>query len=124
MSDLKRTQSGRNRNSIRPAIAEMLEGGRKLIEELDAGVPLEQAGHVTWITAPIEPARYGPEELRAMRAKLGATQADLAAFIGVSLPTVRSWEQGTRPCPKVVRRYLDDIQSYPQIWTDRMNRAV
>ena len=37
-----------------------------------------------------------PEELRAYRAEHGLTRGQVAALLGVSLGTVRNWEQGVR----------------------------
>lgn len=35
-----------------------------------------------------------PEVLKAWRARRGFTQKQAAEFLGVSLPTIRKWEQG------------------------------
>lgn len=40
------------------------------------------------------------EQLREARAKLGATQAELAIALGVSIPTIQNWERGTHRIPK------------------------
>jgi putative transcriptional regulator len=37
-----------------------------------------------------------PEELREIRYKLGQSQAEFAEMIGVTVPTVQSWEEGKR----------------------------
>lgn len=39
---------------------------------------------------------FRPEEVKAVRARLGQTQEEFALMIGVSLATLRSWEQGRR----------------------------
>jgi len=110
------------KDEISPTIARMVASGFELCDQLAAGVRLEHAAKVTWVRLPIVPSVYGPDDVRRVRETLNATQADLAAFLGSSLSTVRSWEQGQRPVPKVVRRYLDDLLAYPQLWTDRMVR--
>ena len=58
-----------------------------------------------------------------MRAKLGASQPLLAKFLGVSLRTLRSWEQGARPIPTIAARYLDDLQEFPDLWARRVQVA-
>ena len=35
-----------------------------------------------------------PDEVRAIRYRLKQSQADFATMIGVSLPTLQSWEEG------------------------------
>lgn len=37
-----------------------------------------------------------PDDVRAVREKLGTTQAESALMIGVSVATLRNWEQGKR----------------------------
>ncbi len=39
---------------------------------------------------------FEPTDVRAVRAKLGASQAEFALMIGVSVATLRNWEQGRR----------------------------
>ena len=39
---------------------------------------------------------FRPTEAKAVRAKLGASQSEFALMIGVSVGTLRNWEQGRR----------------------------
>lgn len=39
---------------------------------------------------------FKPEDVRAIRQRLGTSQAEFALLIGVSVATVRNWEQGRR----------------------------
>jgi len=39
---------------------------------------------------------FEPTDVQAIRAKLGASQAEFALMIGVSVATLRNWEQGRR----------------------------
>jgi putative transcriptional regulator len=39
---------------------------------------------------------FRPTDVQAVRAKLGATQSEFALMIGVSVATLRNWEQGRR----------------------------
>ena len=39
---------------------------------------------------------FRPTDVQAVRAKLGASQAEFAMMIGVSVATLRNWEQGRR----------------------------
>jgi putative transcriptional regulator len=54
---------------------------------------------------------------------LGASQAVLAAFLGVNVNTVRSWEQGRRPPQPIARRFLSEIESDPVYWRNRIARS-
>ena len=47
----------------------------------------------------LKPARtttFRPTDVQAVRAKLGASQSEFALMIGVSVATLRNWEQGRR----------------------------
>jgi len=41
-------------------------------------------------------AVFHPTDVQAVRAKLGASQSEFALMIGVSVATLRNWEQGRR----------------------------
>ena len=63
--------------------------------ELVASV--RQAGRIRRGTArPARVTTFRPADVRAVRAKLRATQSEFALLIGVSVSTLRNWEQGRR----------------------------
>lgn len=41
-------------------------------------------------------AAMRPDDIREIRYKLGQSQSEFAAMIGVSAPTLQSWEEGKR----------------------------
>ena len=41
-------------------------------------------------------ATFDPTDVQAIRAKLGTSQTEFALMIGVSVSTLRNWEQGRR----------------------------
>jgi putative transcriptional regulator len=58
---------------------------------------VRQAGRIRRGT--LKPSRvtaFRPADVKAVRAKLKATQAEFALLIGVSVATLRNWEQGRR----------------------------
>ena len=64
-------------------------------EELLTSV--RQAGRIRRGT--LKPSRvtaFRPADVRAVRAKLGTSQTQFALMIGVSVATLRNWEQGRR----------------------------
>ncbi|HWI18740.1 MAG TPA: NadS family protein [Vicinamibacterales bacterium] len=64
-------------------------------EELVASV--KQAGRIR--RGESKPARittFKPADIKAIRKKLGASQGDFSLMIGVSVATLRNWEQGRR----------------------------
>ena len=58
---------------------------------------VKQAGRIRRGTLrPRRVTTFKPADIRAIRAKLGVTQTEFALMIGVSVATLRNWEQGRR----------------------------
>ena len=58
---------------------------------------VRQAGQIRRGTRrPSRTTTFRPTDVQAVRAKLGASQAEFALMIGVSVATLRNWEQGRR----------------------------
>ncbi len=69
---------------------------------------------------PEAPPIYRPQDVKRVRALLGASQAVLAGFLGVNINTVRSWEQGKRPPQPIACRFLFEIESDIAKWRRRV----
>jgi putative transcriptional regulator len=68
---------------------------RAAFEELLTSV--RQAGQIRRGRAkPRRVTVFRPADVKAVRAQLGASQAEFALMIGVSVATLRNWEQGRR----------------------------
>jgi putative transcriptional regulator len=58
---------------------------------------VKQAGRIRRGTLrPRRVTTFKPADIRAIRAKLEVTQTEFALMIGVSVATLRNWEQGRR----------------------------
>jgi putative transcriptional regulator len=76
------------------------------------------------ITLALNPVRYTPKLVKQTRALLGVSQALFAQFLGVSVKTVHSWEQGLTLPSEIARRFMDEIRRDPEHWRQRMHDAV
>ncbi|HUP61404.1 MAG TPA: NadS family protein [Thermoanaerobaculia bacterium] len=68
---------------------------KEQFDELIEGV--REAGRI--LRGEAKPSRqftFTPEDVRAIRAKLRKSQDEFAMMIGVSVATLRNWEQGRR----------------------------
>jgi len=63
---------------------------------------------------PARVTRYNVADVKAIRAKLNISQAELAAALGTSLDTVKSWEQKRRNPTGLAAKVLATIQDDPQ----------
>lgn len=58
---------------------------------------VREAGRIRRGTlSPSRTKEFRPADVRAVRTKLGASQTEFALMIGVSVATLRNWEQGRR----------------------------
>src|SRR5450759_5613341 len=58
---------------------------------------VRQAGQIRrGARRPSRTTTFHPTDVQAVRSKLGASQAEFALLIGVSVATLRNWEQGRR----------------------------
>ena len=70
-----------------------------------------------------EPARvtsFGPPQIRAIRVKLRLTQLEFARMIGVSVGTLRNWEQGRRRPDGPAMALLMVAARSPQVVADAL----
>lgn len=58
---------------------------------------IRQAGRIRRGTLkPSRASEFRPADVKSVRAKLGTSQSEFALMIGVSVGTLRNWEQGRR----------------------------
>lgn len=111
------------RENLSPLGAEIAASLDELIDVLKSGEPFERRFTVRTATLDLVPRDYTADDVKAVRRKLGASQPLMAKFMGVSVKTLRSWEQGSRPVPRIAARFLDEIQAFPEMWTRRLQAA-
>jgi putative transcriptional regulator len=102
---------------------DIANGLREIRECLEAGVPLEERFLVRKVEIP-EPGRYDPKAVRALREKLGVSQAIFARMLGVSKVLAESWEQGKRQPSPLARRLLDTVRADPAAWVATVQRVT
>lgn len=98
----------------------MVEGLSAFAETLDSGEPVERRFTVRTVRLVLEDRPYEGADVRRVRDSLGASQPLFANFLGVSVKTLRSWEQGLRPVPRIACRYLDDVMAHPSLFKDKL----
>lgn len=72
----------------------------------------------------VEPApAYSPDEIRAVRQKLGVSQHVFAGLLNASPSAVRAWEQGQRVPDGPTRRLLQVVERRPEALAGIISRA-
>ncbi|WP_165070958.1 helix-turn-helix domain-containing protein [Paludisphaera rhizosphaerae] len=96
---------------------------QSVAEALQSGEPLENRLTVRTVVLDLTPRSYAADDVKAVRAKFGASQSIFAQFLGVNVQTLQKWEHGQRSVPAMAARYLDDLQEFPEIWSRRIKIA-
>ena len=76
---------------------------------------VRQAGRIR--RGSMKPSRvftFKPADIRSIRLKLGKSQAEFALMIGVSVATLKNWEQGRRTPEGPARALLKVSAANPQ----------
>lgn len=88
---------------------------KELIEGMEA---LTEIGAVKGVTMRTfkeqllpEPPAYIPEEIKAIRAKFGISQAVFADLLNVSVSTLQKWEQGRKKPSATAYKLLEIVNS-------------
>jgi putative transcriptional regulator len=114
------------RKSNRPKIkvptvgARLIAGLTEFVDALESGEALENRLTVRAVEIP-EPRSFDAKAVKALRTKVGASQAVFARMLGVSAVWVQSWEQGKRHPTKLACRLLETIDGNPKPWLDMVH---
>jgi DNA-binding transcriptional regulator YiaG len=72
------------------------------------------------VTLNLKPTPYGRKQVKETRKVLRASQSVFARVLGVSVKTVRAWEQGFNTPSDMACRFMDEIRAKPEYWRSRM----
>jgi putative transcriptional regulator len=72
----------------------------------------------------LKPRSYSPALVKQTRNLLNASQAVFALFLGVSVKTVRAWEQGNNTPSDIACRFMDEIRANPPYMVERLRGIV
>jgi len=73
----------------------------------------------TALTMPPPPEPYSPEQIHAIRIRLGLKQRQFADILNVSDKTVKAWEQGINPPSGPALRLLQIADVHPEVFWER-----
>lgn len=90
----------------------MSEIGQKIIEGLKSAVEIAQ-GKADPSTYRVHTISVENVDIKAIRQRMGLSQAMFAEQFGFSVSTLRNWEQGKRRPDPAVRAYLRVIEKAP-----------
>jgi putative transcriptional regulator len=104
--------------------ARIIEGLQDFVETLEKKQPISQKFTCRVVELDLHPTAYDPEQVKETRLLLQASQAVFARFLGVSVKTVRAWEQGVNTPNDMACRFMDEIRFNPAYWIHRLQKAA
>ncbi|MCI0378378.1 MAG: helix-turn-helix domain-containing protein [Gemmataceae bacterium] len=104
--------------------ARIIEGLEEFVSALEKKEPIGAKFNCRVVELDLHPSAYSPQLVRAIRKSLETSQALFARFLGVSIKTVRAWEQGINTPSDVACRFMDEIRLNPNYWRRRLKNAV
>jgi putative transcriptional regulator len=102
----------------------IIQGLQEFVETLEQREPVTEKFTCRQIELDLRPTPYDPEMVKETRKLLGASQSVFARFLGVSIKTVRAWEQGINTPNDIACRFMDEIRRNPPYWLERLRDAA
>lgn len=102
-------------------IAARLQG---FVDALERDEEFSETFNCRTIVLDLQPTEYKPSRVVKIRKQLGASQPVFAQFLGVSVKTIRAWEQGVNPPNDMACRFLDEINRNIAYWKKRLKDSV
>ncbi len=102
----------------------MIQRLERFANDLEQGVDIARKYTCRQIVLDLEPKPYDAKRVLKARKTLGLSQMLFARFIGVSVKTVRAWEQGTNIPQEIACRLMDEIQHDPDYWRKRLSQLA
>jgi putative transcriptional regulator len=96
---------------------------KELSDELTASVQ-EGAEILAGRRVPSRRRDFTPPDVRAVRARYGLSQSRFAALMGISVATLRNWEQGRRRPEGSARVLLEVVAKHPEAVLDAVQHPV
>jgi len=125
-SDTKASRGAKR--AIRKSLGSDIVGRLKrfvgTLEAIPKGTPLSQRFTARTIRLKMPALVCTPQDVKATREILGASQAVFAQFLGVSASAVQDWEQGNKPPRGSACRLMSEIRRDPTYWKNRFAELV
>ena len=103
---------------------QIIDSLQEAVDSLRGGASLEETFTCHRVDVDVKPGVYDPEVAKGTRKLLCASQSVFATFLGVSLQTVRAWEQGENVPSDMAKRFMDEIRLNPDYWRARLRQVV
>lgn len=121
--ELKKRIETMNQNKKNRSVGERLLSGMAEVTEALQKNNFKKLT-VRSIKLDLVPTPYDKALVVETRSLLSVSQAVFAQFLGVSVSTIASWEQGDNKPSDMACRFMDEIRHNPSYWRDRLMDSV
>jgi putative transcriptional regulator len=104
--------------------ARIIQGLREFADALEKKEPISEKFNCRVVELVLRPTSYNAEMVKETHQLLNASQAVFARLLGVSIKTVRAWEQGVNTPSDMAARFMDEIRFNPNYWLRRLREAT
>lgn len=124
MSRKRTTVCMSNGNSLGETIIAGLKELSEALEKRPEQVAKEFSLHTVSVSESLEPGQYTASDVQAVRRSMRASQTLFAAFLGVSVQSIRAWEQGVNAPSGAASRFMDEIRVNESYFAQRFKRLT
>jgi putative transcriptional regulator len=103
---------------------QIVESLQEAVEGLRSGKPIDEVFTCHRVEVAPQSQQFSRDEAKEVRKLLRASQAIFAKFLGVSVQTVRAWEQGENVPSDIAKRFMEEIRHDPDYWRKRLREVV
>ena len=111
----------KHKNTIADEIVQSLS---EFADALEAGDELGEQFTCHRVVLDLKPEPYTRAMVKKARTVLNVSQSLFARFLGVSVKTIRAWEQGLNLPNPMACRFMDEIQRNPEHYRARLIESV
>jgi putative transcriptional regulator len=104
--------------------SQIIQGLREFADVLEKKESVNEKFNCRVVELVLRPTSYNAEMVKETRQLLNASQAVFARLLGVSIKTVRAWEQGINSPSDMAARFMDEIRFNPNYWLRRLREAT
>lgn len=103
---------------------QIVESLKEFVETLESDVGIEHTFNCRRVEVAFDSGQCDPQVVKKTRQMLRASQPVFAAFLGVSVQTLRSWEQGVNVPSDIAIRFMFEIRLNPEYWQNRLREML
>lgn len=93
-------------------------------KDVEAGVDISKKYVIHRYELPSNGNGFNAKAVKKLRKELGADLVRFAGFLGVTLETVKAWENGSRFPNRLASRFLEEIREQPDLFRARFQRIA